>query len=50
MSAAEGQSKPASEWVGKGGRASKLHDARVTAQGRQVGAVVCVHAKGIKKP
>ena len=47
---AEGQSKPAAEWVGKGGRARKLRDARVTAQGRQVGAVVCVHAKAMKEP
>jgi hypothetical protein len=46
----DGQSKPAAEWVGKGGRARKLRDARVTAQGRQVGAVVCVHAKGMKEP
>jgi hypothetical protein len=36
--------------VGKGGRARKLRDARVTAQGRQVGAVVCVHAKAMKEP
>jgi hypothetical protein len=50
VSDAEGQSKPAAEWVGKGGRARKLRDARVTAQGRQVGAVVCVHAKGMKEP
>ena len=47
---ADGQSKPAAEWVGKGGRARKLRDARVTAQGRQVGAVVCVHAKEMKEP
>ena len=47
---AEGQSKHAAEWVGKGGRARKLRDARVTAQGRQVGAVVCAHAKGMKEP
>jgi len=38
------------EWVGKGGRARKLRDARVTAPGRQVGAVVCVRAKGMKEP
>ena len=50
VSDAEGQSKPAAEWVGKGGRARKLRDARVTAQGRQVGTVVCVHAKGMKEP
>ena len=47
---ANGECRPASEWVGKGGRARKLRDARVTAQGRQVGAVVCVHAKGMKEP
>ena len=46
----DGDCRPASEWVGKGGRARKLRDARVTAQGRQVGAVVCVHAKGMKEP
>src|SRR3954447_7508667 len=39
-----------SDTGGKGGRARKLRDARVTAQGRQVGAVVCVHAKGMKEP
>ena len=47
---ADGQTRPAAEWVGKGGRARKLRDAKVTAQGRQVGAVVCVHAKGMKEP
>jgi len=47
---ADGQTRPAAEWVGKGGRARKLRDARVTAQGRQVGAVVCVQAKGMKEP
>ncbi|MBY0333040.1 MAG: IS4 family transposase [Acetobacteraceae bacterium] len=47
---AAGESRPAAEWVGRGGRARKLRDARVTAQGRQVGAVVCVHAKGMKQP
>jgi Transposase DDE domain len=46
----DGECRPASEWVGKGGRARKLRDARVTAQGRQVGAVVCVHARGMKEP
>ena len=47
---ADGETRPAVEWVGRGGRARKLRDARVTAQGRQVGAVVCVHAKGMKEP
>jgi len=47
---ADGTTKPAAEWVGKGGRARKLMDARVTAKGQQVGAVVCVHAKEMKEP
>jgi hypothetical protein len=47
---AAGEARPAAEWVGKAGRARKLRDARVTAQGQQVGAVVCVHAKGMKEP
>jgi len=47
---ATGETKPAVDWVGKAGRARKLRDARVTAQGQQVGAVVCVHAKGMKEP
>src|ERR1700710_627598 len=47
---AEGQSKPAAEWVGQGGRARKLRGARVTAQGQPIGAVVCVHAKAMKEP
>jgi hypothetical protein len=47
---ATGTTKPAAEWVGAGGRARKLADARVTAKGQQVGAVVCVHAKNMKEP
>ena len=47
---ATGETKPAADWVGKTGRARKLRDARVTAQGQRVGAVVCVHAKGMKEP
>jgi len=50
VTAADGQSQPAAEWVGKGGRARKLRDARVTAKGQPVGAVVCVQAKGMKEP
>ncbi len=46
----DGTTKPAAEWVGKGGRARKLTDARVTAKGQQVGAVVCVHANDMKEP
>ncbi len=47
---ADGTTKPAAEWVGKGGRARKLTDAHVTAKGQQIGAVVCVHAKDMKEP
>jgi hypothetical protein len=47
---ADGQTKRANEWVGKGGRARKLRDAGVTAKGQQVGAVICVRAKGMKEP
>jgi len=50
VTAEGGETKPAAEWVGKGGRARKLRHARVTAKGRQIGAVVCVHAKGMKEP
>jgi len=47
---ASGETRPAADWVGKDGRARKLAGARVTAKGQQVGAVVCVHAKGMKEP
>jgi hypothetical protein len=50
VTSADGQTRPAAEWVGKNGRARKLRDARVTAKGQQVGAVVCVHANGMKEP
>ena len=50
VTAKDGETKSAAAWVGKGGRARKLRYARVTAQGRQVGAVVCVHAKGMREP
>ena len=48
---ATGQTRRAGEWVGKSGRARKLCGARVTAgHAYQVGAVVCVHARGMKEP
>ncbi len=48
---ATGETRPASQWVGKSGRARKLRDARVTASAAyKVGAVVCVHAKAMKEP
>ena len=46
----DGTTKPAAEWVGKGGRARKLVDARVTAKRQPVGSVVCVQAKDMKEP
>jgi Transposase DDE domain len=49
VSAADGLTRPAAEWVGQGGRARKLRDAAVTAAQCPVGAVVCVHAKGMKE-
>jgi hypothetical protein len=49
VSAADGMTRPAGEWVGQGGRARKLRDALVTEAQCPVGAVVCVHAKGMKE-
>ena len=49
VTAADGEKRAASAWVGAGGRARKLSDARVTAAGHRVAAVVCVHAKGMKE-
>jgi hypothetical protein len=50
VSAADGTTRPAAEWVGHGGRARKLRDAAVTAAQCPVGAIVCVHAKDMKEP
>ena len=50
VAAADGESRPAAAWVGKGGRARMLKDAAVTAEAHPVGAVVCVHAKNMKEP
>jgi hypothetical protein len=47
VSAADGTTRPAAEWVGQGGRGRKLRDA--TAAQCPVGAVVCVQAKGMKE-
>jgi hypothetical protein len=48
---AAGRTRPAAEWVGEAGRARKLPGARVTASHHQkVGAVVCVHARGMQEP
>ena len=50
VTAADGETRAAAGWVGKGGRARKLRDAEVTAARHKVGAVVCVHAKNMKEP
>jgi hypothetical protein len=48
VSAADGETRLAADWVGKGGRARKLRDAEITAARHKVGAVVCVKAVGMK--
>ena len=45
VTSAEGETRPAAEWVGAGGRAQTLRNARVTADNYQVGTVVCVQAR-----
>jgi len=47
---ANGETRPASEWVGQGGRARTLRGAMVTDDGYRVETVVCVHAKDMKEP
>jgi len=49
VSAVDGQTRLAADWVGKGGRARKLRDAEITAERGKVGAVVCVKAVGMKQ-
>ena len=50
VTSAEGATRPAAEWVGVGGRPRTLRNAFVTADGYQVGTVVCAHAKDMKEP
>jgi len=45
-----GVTKTANEWVPETGRPRLLRKARVTKTRREVGAVVCVKAKGMKEP
>ena len=49
MTAADGQTRLAADWVGKAGRARLLRGAELTAARHKVGAAVCVHAKGMKE-
>jgi len=48
VSAADGETRLAADWIGKGGRARKLRDAEISAARQKVGAVVCVKAAGMK--
>jgi hypothetical protein len=48
VTAADGETRRAADWVGVGGRARKLADAEISKEKQKVGAVVCVHAKGMK--
>lgn len=48
VTSAQGESRCAAEWVPKAGQMRLLKGARVTAKGKQVGAVVCVKKKGMK--
>src|SRR5918995_1436173 len=50
VTAADGPTRPAAEWVGQGGRARKLRAATVTEAQCPVGAVACVHARDMKEP
>ena len=50
VTAADGEARPAAEWVRVGGRARVLRGATVTAAGYPVATVVCVQAKDMKQP
>ena len=47
---ADGEQRAAADWVGKGGRAKTLRQARVTAKKTEVPTVVCVQARAMKEP
>ncbi len=49
VSTADGETRSAADWIGKGGRARKLPGAEVSAARQKVGAVVCVKASGMKE-
>lgn len=50
VTAADGEARAASDWVGNGGRARTLRGATVTGAGYPVATVVCVQAKDMKQP
>lgn len=47
---ANGESRPARDWLLPSGRARILRDVRVTGRKAPIAAVVCVWAKGMKEP
>lgn len=48
VTATDSETRRANDWVGVGGRAKKLANAEISRERQKVGAVVCVHAKGMK--
>jgi len=50
VTSADGETRQAADWVGRGGRATTLRQAQVTASGYPVNTIVCVHAKDMKEP
>lgn len=46
----KGETRPAKEWVGAGGRMRVLRDAKVTADRYAVATVLCVQDRGMKDP
>jgi hypothetical protein len=50
VTAENGETRLAADWVGPGGRARMLRDVEMTAARRKIPAVVCVHAKNMKEP
>ena len=48
VTSAEGETKSALAWTPNNGRSLLLRGARVTREGRQLGGVVCLKAKGMK--
>ena len=48
VTAEDGETRTAGAWVPRGGRAKRLHRARVTGDKRSVGAVVVVHDRDMK--
>ena len=50
VTSADGETRPAADWVGVGGRPRTLRNAFVAADDYQVGTVMCAHAKDTKEP